>query len=66
MTWRVTRAGDVCGLELLARAHVEEVGGAFLVLEPHLDTAGVRCPDCSTQYGHSEALRLPLAERRAA
>jgi hypothetical protein len=31
-----------------------------------LDTAGVRCPACSTQYGHSEALRLPLAERRAA
>lgn len=31
-----------------------------------LDTAGVRCPACSTQYGHSEALQLPLAERRAA
>ncbi|WP_442803629.1 hypothetical protein OG411_29860 [Streptomyces pseudogriseolus] len=31
-----------------------------------LDTAGVRCPACDTQYGHSEALRLPLAERRAA
>lgn len=31
-----------------------------------LDTAGVRCPTCSTQYGHSEVLRLPLAERRAA
>ncbi|WP_184766375.1 hypothetical protein [Streptomyces griseoloalbus] len=31
-----------------------------------LDTAGVRCPACSTQYGHSEALRLPLAERRNA
>lgn len=31
-----------------------------------LDTAGVRCPACSAQYGHSEALRLPLAERRAA
>jgi len=31
-----------------------------------LDTAGIRCPACSTQYGHSEALRLPLAERRAA
>lgn len=31
-----------------------------------LDTAGVRCPGCSTQYGHSEALQLPLAERRAA
>ncbi|MFD5294747.1 hypothetical protein ACFWJU_06020 [Streptomyces mutabilis] len=35
-------------------------------LKVTLDTAGVRCPDCSTQYGHSEALRLPLAERRAA
>jgi DNA-directed RNA polymerase subunit RPC12/RpoP len=31
-----------------------------------LDTAGVRCPDCSAQYGHSEALQLPLAERQAA
>jgi hypothetical protein len=31
-----------------------------------LDTAGIRCPACSTQYGPSEALRLPLAERRAA
>jgi hypothetical protein len=35
-------------------------------LKVTLDTAGVRCPDCSTQYGHSEALRLPLAERRNA
>jgi hypothetical protein len=35
-------------------------------LKVTLDTAGVRCPDCSAQYGHSEALRLPLAERRAA
>lgn len=35
-------------------------------LKVTLDTAGVKCPDCSTQYGHSEALRLPLAERRAA
>nr|WP_206326575.1 hypothetical protein [Streptomyces sp. N502] len=31
-----------------------------------LDTAGVRCPSCSAQYGHSEALRLPLAARSAA
>lgn len=31
-----------------------------------LDTAGVRCPGCSAQYGHSEALGLPLAERRTA
>jgi len=31
-----------------------------------LDTAGVRCPGCSAQYGHAEALGLPLAERRAA
>ncbi|MEU0393841.1 hypothetical protein ABZ208_13860 [Streptomyces sp. NPDC006208] len=31
-----------------------------------LDTAGVRCPGCSEQYGHTEALSLPLAERRAA
>lgn len=31
-----------------------------------LGTADDRCPDCSTEYGHSEALRLPLPERRAA
>lgn len=35
-------------------------------LKVTLDTAGVRCPDCSAQYGHNEALRLPLAERRTA
>ncbi|MGW4603696.1 hypothetical protein ACWENS_10545 [Streptomyces sp. NPDC004532] len=35
-------------------------------LKVTLDTAGVKCPACSAQYGHSEALRLPLAERRAA
>ncbi|MYR84053.1 hypothetical protein GTY41_03615 [Streptomyces sp. SID685] len=35
-------------------------------LKVTLDTAGVRCAGCSAQYGHSEALRLPLAERRAA
>lgn len=31
-----------------------------------LDTAGVRCPTCDTQYGHTEALSLPLAQRAAA
>lgn len=31
-----------------------------------LDTTGLRCPNCQTQYGHSELLDLPLAERRAA
>ncbi|MCX5137610.1 hypothetical protein OOK06_36695 [Streptomyces sp. NBC_00340] len=36
------------------------------VLRITLDTAGVKCPGCSAQYGHSEALGLPLAERRAA
>lgn len=36
------------------------------VLRITLDTSGVRCPDCSTQYGHDDALQLPLAERRAA
>ncbi|AJP04759.1 hypothetical protein TU94_28250 [Streptomyces cyaneogriseus subsp. noncyanogenus] len=35
-------------------------------LKVTLDTPGTRCPDCGTQYGHSEALRLPLAARRAA
>lgn len=31
-----------------------------------LDTAGVRCGGCSTAYGHSEVLQLPLAARAAA
>ncbi|MEU8525288.1 hypothetical protein AB0C77_06745 [Streptomyces sp. NPDC048629] len=31
-----------------------------------LDTRGLTCPRCRTEYGHSEVLRLPLAERRAA
>ncbi|MET7924764.1 hypothetical protein ABZT43_12360 [Streptomyces sp. NPDC005349] len=31
-----------------------------------LDTLGLRCPNCQTQYGHSELLSLPLAERAAA
>jgi len=36
------------------------------ILRITLDTAGVKCPACSAQYGHTEALTLPLAERRAA
>jgi hypothetical protein len=36
------------------------------VLRITLDTAGVKCPSCSTQYGHDEAFGLPLAERRSA
>jgi hypothetical protein len=40
--------------------------GCGQILRVTLDTAGVRCPACETQYGHSEALQLPLAERRAA
>jgi hypothetical protein len=31
-----------------------------------LDTSGVKCPGCETQYGHGDIFRLPLAERRAA
>lgn len=31
-----------------------------------LDTPGARCPGCSEQYGHTEVLQLPLAERAAA
>lgn len=31
-----------------------------------LDTPGARCPACTQQYGHTEVLRLPLAERNAA
>ncbi|MEU2236140.1 hypothetical protein [Streptomyces vietnamensis] len=36
------------------------------ILRVTLDTAGERCQRCDTQYGHSEVLRLPLADRRAA
>lgn len=36
------------------------------VLRVGLDTPGARCYGCQTQYGHSEVLRLPMAERRAA
>ncbi|MFE9738853.1 hypothetical protein [Streptomyces sp. NPDC006477] len=31
-----------------------------------LDVRGVTCPACQAEYGHSEVLRLPLAQRRAA
>ncbi|MFE2497134.1 hypothetical protein [Streptomyces scopuliridis] len=36
------------------------------VLRVTLDTAGVQCPECGEQYGHSEVLQLPMAERRIA
>lgn len=31
-----------------------------------LDTRGITCPRCGAEYGHSDVLRLPLADRRAA
>ena len=31
-----------------------------------LNVQALTCPRCRTEYGHSEVLRLPLAERRAA
>ena len=31
-----------------------------------LDVRGLTCPRCGAEYGHSEVLRLPLADRRAA
>ncbi|MEW5658311.1 hypothetical protein ABGT92_23695 [Streptomyces cinereoruber] len=31
-----------------------------------LDVRAVTCPGCGTGYGHSDVLRLPLADRRAA
>lgn len=36
------------------------------VLKVTVNTPGVRCYGCQTQYGRSEALRLPMTERRAA
>lgn len=36
------------------------------ILRVTLDTPGERCPACSAQYGHSEALNLPFAGNRAA
>ncbi|MFI5769612.1 hypothetical protein ACIA74_13835 [Streptomyces sp. NPDC051658] len=32
-------------------------------LKVTLDTPGARCPGCGEQYGHSELMDLPLAER---
>ncbi|MBA2951621.1 hypothetical protein [Streptomyces himalayensis] len=40
--------------------------GCGQVLRITLDSDGARCPQCQAQYGHSELLDLPLAERRAA
>jgi len=51
--WRMARAGDMRGLEFLARAHVEQISAAFLILEPCLDAAGVR-------EFHAKALRDAL------
>lgn len=31
-----------------------------------IDTPGIQCGGCGEQYGHTEVLRLPLAERAAA
>ena len=36
------------------------------VLRVTLDTAGARCAGCGKQYGHSDLMELPLAERRIA
>ncbi|MEU3665780.1 hypothetical protein [Streptomyces virginiae] len=36
------------------------------VLRVTIDTPGARCPGCEVQYGHSEVLQLPMAERSAA
>lgn len=36
------------------------------ILRVTLDSPGARCPGCSEQYGHTELMNLPLAERRAA
>ncbi|QLJ01504.1 hypothetical protein HZZ00_11030 [Streptomyces sp. NEAU-sy36] len=67
--------GEVAGLVHQSRAATGEekpprrIGvqcACGTTLKVTLDTAGIRCPGCSTQYGHSEALRLPLSERRAA
>ncbi|MFJ3878031.1 hypothetical protein ACIPW5_11285 [Streptomyces sp. NPDC090077] len=36
------------------------------VLRVTLDTPGIRCGGCETQYGHAEVFQLPMAERSAA
>lgn len=36
------------------------------VLRITLDVPGARCPSCNVQYGHTELMSLPLAERRVA
>src|SRR3954468_7962806 len=47
---RMARAGDVAGLEFLARANVEEIGGALLFAQPRLHAPGIG-------ELHAEALR---------
>ncbi|GGU52358.1 hypothetical protein [Streptomyces lavendofoliae] len=36
------------------------------VIKTTIDTQGETCRGCGEQYGHTEVLRLPMAERRAA
>ncbi|MER7908272.1 hypothetical protein [Streptomyces sp. NPDC096068] len=46
--------------------HVNVVCTCGQPLRITLDVRAVTCPGCGAEYGHSDVLRLPLAERRAA
>ncbi|MFE7263940.1 hypothetical protein ACFU9B_18090 [Streptomyces sp. NPDC057592] len=45
---------------------VPVAGPCGAVLRTTLDTPGCRYPRCGEQYGHSELMDLPLADRRIA
>jgi hypothetical protein len=64
--WQIKRQceGQVTGERAPRRIGVACPCGQTLRIT--LDTAGVVCPACAQQYGHSEALSLPLAQRAAA
>ncbi|MGA5869289.1 hypothetical protein [Streptomyces cinereoruber] len=82
LRWAATHhpAIDECADELLAAhrtlartvtgerpaRHVTVTCPCAQPLRITLDTRGITCPSCGTGYGHSDVLRLPLAERRAA
>lgn len=64
--WQIRRQceGQITGERAPRRIGVACPCGQTLRIT--LDTADVDCPACSTRYGHTEALSLPLAQRAAA
>ena len=64
--WQIRRQceGQITGERAPRRIGV--ACGCGQTLRITLDTTKVVCPACAQQYGHSEALSLPLAQRAAA